>query len=388
MKTIYKQTPTSRIPKDWEVVNLGDEKYFKVIMGQSPPSYTYNRDKKGLPFLQGKIEFGEIYPSPIIYCSKPIKISEENDVLISVRAPVGEVNISPSRICIGRGLSAVRCNVEKANYLFLFYSVRHKAKKMEAISSGSTFKAVRKNDIDNFQIPLPPLTEQQKIAEVLSTVDEAIQKVDEAIAKTERLKKGLMQELLTKGFGHKEFKNTEIGRIPKKWEIIKTEDIFSLEYGKGLTKKERESGEFPVFGSNGIVGYHSEHLIKGPGIVVGRKGTIGATTWTDENFWPIDTTYYIELKNNEVDMKWLFYKLISLKLNKLNMATGTPGLNRNLVYSLKATLPPLPEQQEIAEILSDVDGKLELERKRKEKLERVKKGLMNNLLTGKKRVKV
>ena len=177
------------------------------------------------------------------------------------------------------------------------------------------------------------------------------------------------------------YKQSPIGRIPKEWEIIKTDDFLSLEYGKGLTERERGGGIFPVFGSNGIVGYHSKYLIKGPGIVVGRKGTIGAITWTDENFWPIDTTYYIELKNIEIDMKWLFYKLTSLKLDKLNMATGTPGLNRNLVYSLKTALPSRPEQQKIAEVLSAVDegiGKVDEVIK---KTERLKKGLMQELLT-------
>lgn len=177
------------------------------------------------------------------------------------------------------------------------------------------------------------------------------------------------------------YKQSPIGRIPKEWEIIKTDDFLSLEYGKGLTERERGGGIFPVFGSNGIVGYHSKYLIKGPGIVVGRKGTIGAITWTDENFWPIDTTYYIELKNIEIDMKWLFYKLTSLKLDKLNMATGTPGLNRNLVYSLKTALPSRPEQQKIAEVLSAVDEGIGKVGEAIKKTERLKKGLMQKLLT-------
>ena len=190
------------------------------------------------------------------------------------------------------------------------------------------------------------------------------------------------------GKWYKEFKQTEIGKIPKEWEVVRLGEIFSLEYGKGLTEKERENGEYPVYGSNGVVGYHSQYIVKGPGIIVGRKGTIGAITWSDRNFWPIDTTYYILLKKHKTVLKWLFYKLSSLKLAKLNMATGTPGLNRDLVYKLKLPLPPLPEQKKIAEILSTVDKRLVLLRNKKERLGRVKKGLMNDLLTGKRRVKV
>ena len=183
------------------------------------------------------------------------------------------------------------------------------------------------------------------------------------------------------------FKQTEIGRIPEEWEVVRLGEVFSLEYGKGLVEKERENGEYPVYGSNGVVGYHSQYIVKGPGIIVGRKGTIGAITWSDRNFWPIDTTYYILLKKHKTVLKWLFYKLSSLKLAKLNMATGTPGLNRDLVYKLKLPLPPLPEQKKIAEILSTVDKRLVLLRNKKERLERVKKGLMNDLLTGRRRVK-
>jgi len=82
----------------------------------------------------------------------------------------------------------------------------------------------------------------------------------------------------------------------------------SLEYGKGLTESERKSGEYRVFGSNGIVGYHNEFLVRGPGIVVGRKGTIGAINWSGGNFWPIDTTYFVKVTGYDVDLRWLFYK--------------------------------------------------------------------------------
>jgi type I restriction enzyme S subunit len=163
--------------------------------------------------------------------------------------------------------------------------------------------------------------------------------------------------------------------------VVRLGDIISLEYGKGLTEKQRENGGFPVFGSNGIIGYHSQYLIKAPGIIVGRKGTIGAITWSEENFWPIDTTYYVKLKRSDIYLKWLFYKLSSIPLAKLNMATGTPGLNRNLVYTLQIPLPPLPEQRRIAEILSTVDCAIQKVDEAIARTERLKRGLMQRLLT-------
>ena len=136
------------------------------------------------------------------------------------------------------------------------------------------------------------------------------------------------------------FKRTEIGKMPKEWEVVRLGDKISLEYGKGLTEAQRKNGGYPVFGSNGIVGYHNDFLTRGPGIVVGRKGTIGAISWSEDNFWPIDTTYFVEVTSDDVDLRLLYYELISLTLSKLNTATGTPGLNRDLAYSQVILLPP------------------------------------------------
>jgi len=156
--------------------------------------------------------------------------------------------------------------------------------------------------------------------------------------------------------------------LPKEWEKIKLGEKISLEYGHGLSEKERKEGQYLVYGSNGVVGKHSNFLVNGPGIILGRKGTIGAVVWSDKNFWPIDTTYFVKLKDKKVNLKWLYYKLISLKLMKLNTATGTPGLNRDLIYVQETFFPKNPlEQQSISEILSSVDDAISIvERERDE----------------------
>ena len=189
----FKDMEIGRIPKGWEVVRLGDQSVTELIMGQSPPSSTYNEKGEGLPFFQGKIEFGEIYPTPTFYCSNPIKIAEPHDIL----PPVGEVNIAPFRCCIGRGLSAIRVKGNKLDYLFLFYLLKFNGKKFETLSAGSTFKAIRRREIENYLIPLPPLPEQKKIAEILSTVDKRLELLRKRKEKLERIKRGLMEDLLT-----------------------------------------------------------------------------------------------------------------------------------------------------------------------------------------------
>ena len=191
----FKDTEIGRIPKEWKTSNLGEVSY--LIMGQSPPSKTYNRDMIGLPFLQGQKDFGDIYPNPSVYCSKPIKIAEEGDVLVSVRAPVGDINIATSKLCIGRGLAAIRPDKNQLDAKFIFYQLKHFSARLVDLGSGSTFKEIRRNDLERFPMVLPPLSEQQKIASVLSTVDEKLETLKQEKVKLERIKQWFMEELLT-----------------------------------------------------------------------------------------------------------------------------------------------------------------------------------------------
>jgi len=193
----FKDTEIGRIPKEWEVVKLSDEKLAEIIMGQSPPSSTYNKEGEGLPFIQGKMEFGEVYPSPIVHCSQPIKIAEPNDILVSVRAPVGDANVAPYKLCIGRGLAAIRFNLNRATHWFYFYYFQKIKNFLENLGKGSTFKAITKEDLENLKVPYPSFFEQQKIAEILLTVDKKLEIERNEKAKLERIKQGLMDLLLT-----------------------------------------------------------------------------------------------------------------------------------------------------------------------------------------------
>ena len=141
-----------------------------ITMGQSPLSQSYNLGKKGLPFYQGKTEFGDIYiKEPIIYCNSPIKIVEKNDILMSVRAPVGDVNIATQKSCIGRGLASIRA--KKVDYLYLFYLLKEQKIKIEKMGVGSTFKAINKNNISSLQIPIIEMSKQNRIKKYLLLIE-------------------------------------------------------------------------------------------------------------------------------------------------------------------------------------------------------------------------
>jgi type I restriction enzyme S subunit len=163
------------------------------------------------------------------------------------------------------------------------------------------------------------------------------------------------------------------GKLPKGWRIIELGNVLSLEYGKSLPKKERSGIGFPVMGSNGEIDQHSEYLVEGPGIVVGRKGSHGEVVWVESNFFPIDTTYYVKTKP-EIDLRYSFYFLKKSDLKSLNRSTAIPGLNRNDAYKIRIDLPPLPEQQRIVAKLDALFGHLDSLR---EKLDRIP-GLLKN----------
>ncbi|MFW9890342.1 MAG: restriction endonuclease subunit S, partial [Candidatus Thorarchaeota archaeon] len=138
--------------------------------------------------------------------------------------------------------------------------------------------------------------------------------------------------------------------LPDSWDWSTLGEYITLNYGKGLTKKNRIDGPIPVYGSNGIIGYHSEYLVKDRSIIVGRKGSVGEVHRTSGSFWPIDTTYYATL-SQALDFNFAYYLLLYLRLESLDKSTAIPGLNRNDVYALSIPLPPIEEQQCISKIL-------------------------------------
>lgn len=142
-------------------------------------------------------------------------------------------------------------------------------------------------------------------------------------------------------------------------ESILGEEI-ELAYGKSLPQSARTSGEVPVYGSNGIVGWHNESLLDGPGIIIGRKGSVGAVNFTEKSYWPIDTTYYVVNKANH-NWDFLHFLLLSLGLEQMNGHAVVPGLNRETAYSVPVRIPEIGEQNQIANVLRNAWKAVEVE---------------------------
>lgn len=191
------QTPNFTLPAGWQWVRLGE--VCEIIMGQSPPGDTYNKTSKGMPFFQGKADFGEYFPQVQVWCTQPIKIAEEGDILISVRAPVGPVNMNNLKCCIGRGLTAIRCKDNVINW-FIFWYLRSMEAELASLGSGSTFGAITRNDLVNFQIPLPPIEVQKRIASKLQELMQESKRARTACEKQLEAINALPQAILKKAF--------------------------------------------------------------------------------------------------------------------------------------------------------------------------------------------
>ncbi len=175
------------IPKGWSTATLVD--VCRIVMGQSPPSTTYNVNRQGLPFFQGKKEFGPIYPEPEVYCSSPGKIAEPGAILLSVRAPVGPTNIALERCCIGRGLCALHPG-PCLEQMFLFHYLRSRQQSLSGEGTGTTFTAISKGVIENYPVPVAPLVEQRAI---VSKIDALFSELDKGIEQLQTIKQQLKQ---------------------------------------------------------------------------------------------------------------------------------------------------------------------------------------------------
>ena len=171
-----------------------------------------------------------------------------------------------------------------------------------------------------------------------------------------------------------------MNKLPNGWTEYKLKDLCVINYGKGLGKSNIVNGNIPVYSSGGIIGFHNTYNVNSEGVIIGRKGNAGSVFYSDKPFFCIDTAFYIE-PNNQYDLKYLFYKLVSMNLKNHKTGTAIPGLIRNDIYKLSISIPPLDEQKRIASALSKIDAYLENTIKLIEEKERFKRGIAKKLLT-------
>ncbi len=217
--------------REWQSYkNLGD--VVTIIMGQSPSSDTYN-DKEGLPFFQGNADFGKEHPTVRVFCNSPIRIAEPNDILISVRAPIGAINIADRQCCIGRGLAAIK-GANSVSNRFLYFFLTASKNRLISQGTGSTFKSIGKDALKNLQMPVFNLNEQEHIVSELDLLAGIIDKQKQQLKELETLAQSIFYDM----FGNPEYNE-------KGWGRKTMGEIGSLQRGSGLSKKDLVEEGFP-----------------------------------------------------------------------------------------------------------------------------------------------
>lgn len=388
----YKKTEIGVLPEDWEVVRLG-EVAEKIKAGGTPRRSIKSYWGGDIPFV--KIED---MSSVMKYLEKTKeKITEDGlknssawiippfSILFSMYASIGEVAINKIPVATNQAILAILPKEDIVDLDYLFYSLKYYSILLVSETVQTTQKNVNRGIVVNFEIPLPPLEEQKKIANVLDTIRQAIEVQDNLIKTWKKMKRAVMEKVFREGLHGEELKETEIGKIPKGWEVVSVGEVAEVKYGKAKPKNDNY-GKIPVIGSGGIYSYTSKPLISEPTIIIGRKGTAGKVWLILQPCYPSDTTFYLKI-NREIDISFLFYYLLLIDLSGEEEKTTLPSLQRQHLENLPIPLPPFEEQKQIAQILSTIDKKIEIEQRRKEVLQKLFKSMLHLLMTGKIRVK-
>ncbi|MBL7793430.1 MAG: restriction endonuclease subunit S [Saprospiraceae bacterium] len=380
------------IPKSWIDVKLEDISF--VIQGQSPPSSTYNSERIGLPFFQGKAEFTDLHPKVKVWCKEPTKIAEPNDILLSVRAPVGTTNIANLKCGIGRGLSAIRYQYA---HKFVFYYLRLIERELDKRGTGTTFKAISGDVVRNTHIPLPPLPEQNRIVEKLDELLSELEKGKEQLqlalgqlkvyrqavlkwafegrlTRQNRILNGLIDDSdwdtlpnrISGTHNLLKIENSRKDELPEDWEWVKIEELLvhpkkgmtTGPFGTALKKEEHKESGIPVLGIENI----GEGKFRMPNkifvsknkalelkafsvltndIIISRSGTVGEICSVPEkmeNALISTNLIRVRLNQNKISSKYFVYLFqggtVREQVRELCKGSTRAFLNQTILKSL------------------------------------------------------
>ncbi|VVB92191.1 Type I restriction modification DNA specificity domain protein [uncultured archaeon] len=304
----------------------------------------------------GRLKLDTLYQIPIDQVDKNLYSLRKGDILFNNTNSIELVGKSvlvdkEYPFAFSNHINRLRVDTNSVIPAYFQYQLRHMwIKEHFALNckkwigqAGYTF-----NKLAEQMIFLPSLENQQKIVE----------KLDNQMAQIEMMKKEAEKEKEAVEIFFLPFINEILTRYSSNSKAKKIKDVIEINYGKSLSGWVRKKGSVPVYGSNGVVGYHTEHLIDFNTIIIGRKGSAGEITYVDEPSWPIDTTYYIKTRYN---LKYIYYLLMSLGLSKIKQRGVKPGLNRDDAYDLPINfVDNLSEQEEIARILNNKSKEIEM----------------------------
>lgn len=374
------------------MAKLGD--ICTISMGQSPSSSSYNCRGEGLPFFQGNADFGDIHPTIRTWCSNPIKIAEKGDLLISVRAPIGALNIANEQCCIGRGLAALTNYAKNIYKDYLWFALFSKVDELNSKGTGSTFKAINKKILDETDIPLPSLEKQKQIAKQLSCLDTLLSRRKQQLSKLDQLVKSRFIEMfgdpIKNNLGLQSIPMTEVCSIidgDRGIHYPKQEDFSDKGYCLFLNAKNVTSAGFNFNSCMFITKQKDSQLRKGKliygDIVLTTRGTIGNLAYYTKDI-PFENVRInsgmVILRMKDMISEIFFIEQFKMQLldikEKIASGSAQPQLPISTMNKILILVPPLHSQEQFAAFVQQVDKTKSSVKQSLEKLETLKKSLM------------
>jgi len=402
MKEGYKDTPIGLIPEDWDAIKV--KEFATVVTGNTPP--TDDPENFGDKYLW-------VTPTDISG-KKDIKVTQRklsqkgyeisrplnpNSLLVTCIASIGKNAIIREQACCNQQINAILPSV-RHNTDFLYYLFEKEKQKLLQLAGQTAVMIINKSVFENHQIALPPVSEQNRIADILSSVDDKIDVINERITQTQQLKNGLMQQLLTRGIGHTKFKDSLLGEIPESWVVKRLGDVANVNMGQSPSSdsyNENGDGLYLVQGNADIKNRRTSPRIWTSeitkecavgDIIMTVRAPVGAVARSFHRACIGRGVCAINSKS--IDINFLYYYLIDYgsKWGSLEQGSTFTAVNGKDILGIKIPFPPSEEQSKIASIFSTADEKLDAQQEKKSEYEKLKAGLMQQLLTGNIRVKV
>jgi len=432
MKDDNKDSSFGLIPSNWEVAKLGDifesignfsytradlkneldeGCVFYIHYGDIHATYSqiildFSKEKN-IPVLKEDI----VLPAAVEYLKNgDLVIADASEDYVGIGKCIELTNIGNKKVIGGLHTIILRDKCRKTFDGYRGYLLRNNivSKELRRIATGTSVYGITKSNLSRVNLLLPPLPEQKKIADILTTVDDKLENIESQIAEYTNLKTGLMQQLLTKGIGHTKFVDSELGMIPEGWKVVKLGDTLAKIVGGGTpsrivddywnghipwaTVKDLTSN-FPTTTLETItekgLKNSSANLIPANTILLVTRMAVGRVA-----IYNMDVAINQDLKalfpKDILNAHFLFYWLIKLSTHfeRIGIGSTVKGINLDVLKKAEITLPPLGEQKKITDILYSLDEKLNSLQQKKEEFTNLKKGLMEQLLTGRIRVKV
>ncbi len=370
-------------PKGWQVLPLED--CMSAIIdyrGKSPEKKTF-----GVPLVTAKIVKGGRIETPDEFIAEEDYeewmqrgLPEPGDVVMTTEAPLGEIaQLDNRKIALAQRLITLRGKPRILDNTFLKFLMQSDfvQENLRARATGTTVLGIRQSELRKVPLVIPSFSEQRAIAAVLGALDDKIE-VNRRMNET--------LEALAQSLFKSWFVDATQAALPKDWRESTIGELCEFAYGKALKAETRRPGLIPVYGSNGQVGWHDEALVKGPGIVVGRKGNPGIVIWSPTDFFPIDTTFYVVPKGECQSLYFLFHALRAHDLASLGADSAVPGLNRNMAYMSAQVLPALEVQEAFDKQVRPLFGRVHHNEEESRTLAALRDALLPKLLSGELRV--